>query len=111
MASAIKELDASLTQAKADIKAAYEKAISEAITICEGKFNTKIAADIDAATAVLQRRIDAIDVKITSLETRIKALEDRVSINSYLTLRTFPIFLNILMAKVRCGIVRTQTER
>ena len=80
LASAIKELDASLTQAKADIKDAYEKAISEAITKCEGKINAKIAADIATATDVLKRRIDAIDIKITSIETRIKALEDRLNV-------------------------------
>ena len=73
------ELKNNLESAQNDIKAAYEKAISDAITTSEGKISDKIAADIQAATDVLQSQIDTINTKLIELEKRLSALETAVA--------------------------------
>ena len=70
-AKELEKLRADLETAKADIKAACEKAISDAITEFEGKINEKIAADIKAATDALQGQIDEINTKIVDIEKRL----------------------------------------
>ncbi|MCI6428775.1 MAG: hypothetical protein MR809_07860 [Rikenellaceae bacterium] len=72
----IVSLSNELNQTKADIKAAYEKAISDAITSCEGKINDKIAADIKAASDALQNQIDSISEKIKNIEIRLGKVEE-----------------------------------
>lgn len=75
-AKELEKLRADLETAKADIKAAYEKAISDAITEFEGKINEKIAADIKAATDSLQGQIDDINTKIIDIEKRLGIIEE-----------------------------------
>lgn len=75
-AKELEKLRADLETAKADIKAAYEKAISDAITEFEGKINEKIAADIKAATDALQGQIDEINTKIVDIEKRLGIIEE-----------------------------------
>ena len=74
-AAELDKLKAALDTAKADIKKAYEKAITDAITTSEGKINKKIAADIKSATDALQGQIDAINTKIEAIETRLDNIE------------------------------------
>ena len=57
------ELKASLTALRTDM---------------ETRLNEKIAADIAAATAMLQQQIDAISARIDNLESRVAALESTV---------------------------------
>lgn len=75
-AKELEKLRADLETAKADIKAACEKAISDAITEFEGKINEKIAADIKAATDALQGQIDEINTKIVDIEKRLGIIEE-----------------------------------
>ncbi len=70
------KLRTDLETAKTEIKTAYEKAISDAITTSEGKINEKIAADIKTATDALQSQIDEINTKITDIETRLGLIEE-----------------------------------
>ena len=74
-AQELEKLKADLESAKTEIKAAYEKAISDAITESEGKINDKIAADIKTATDALQSQIDEINTKITEIEIRLGKIE------------------------------------
>lgn len=75
-AKELEKLRADLETAKADIQAAYEKAISDAITEFEGKINEKIAADIKAATDSLQSQISDINTKIIDIEKRLGIIEE-----------------------------------
>lgn len=75
-AQELEKLRTELGTAKTDIKAAYEKAISDAITEFEGKINEKIAADIKAATDSLQGQIDDINTKIIDIEKRLGIIEE-----------------------------------
>lgn len=75
-AKELEKLRADLETAKADIKAACEKAISDAITEFEGKINEKIAADIKAANDALQGQIDEINTKIVDIEKRLGIIEE-----------------------------------
>ena len=75
-AEELEKLRSDLETAKAEIKAAYEKAIADAITEFEGKITKKIAADIKTATDALQSQIDEINTKITDIETRLGLIEE-----------------------------------
>ena len=70
------ELRDALESSKGEIKTAYKKAISDAITEFEGKINEKITADIKAATDALQGQIDEINTKIVDIEKRLGIIEE-----------------------------------
>ena len=76
LAKEIKDQQAALEQAKKDLTAAYEAAIKKAIEDNGGVINDAIAAAIAAATNNLQSEIDGIKVEITSIKSRIDALEN-----------------------------------
>ena len=78
-AQELAKLKTDLETAQTNIKTAYEKAISDAITSSEGKINEKIAADIKTATDALQSQIDAITTRLGTIEGRISDLETAVS--------------------------------
>lgn len=75
-ADELEKLRTELGTAKTEIKAAYEKAISDAINEFEGKINEKIATDIKTATDALQGQIDEINTKIIDIETRLGIIEE-----------------------------------
>ena len=75
-ADELEKLRTDLGIAKTEIKAAYEKAISDAINEFEGKINEKIAADIKTATDALQGQIDDINTKISDIEKRLGIIEE-----------------------------------
>lgn len=79
LAGDIKTLQESLTTAKSDLTAAYQKAIADAITENNGTINKKIADDIKAAADNLQAQINAINTRIDALESRVAALEASVA--------------------------------
>ena len=68
---AISDLESDLEKAKTDIKAAYEKAINDAISALEGRLDTKLTNEIEAVN-------DRIDKIIGDWESRIKSCEDQV---------------------------------
>ena len=78
LATDIEELETELVKTKSDIKTAYEKAISDAISTCEGQINTKIANDIKEANDILQGKIDALNTRIADIEARLKSVEDKL---------------------------------
>lgn len=75
-AKELEKLRDALESSKGEIKTAYEKAISDAITEFEGKINEKIAADIKTATDALQGQIDDINTKISDIEKRLGIIEE-----------------------------------
>ena len=75
LASAVEDQQAALEQAKNELTAAYEAAIKKAIEDNGGVINDAIAAAIAAATNNLQSEIDGIKAEITSIKSRIDALE------------------------------------
>ena len=74
LAKDIKDQQAALEQAKKDLTAAYEAAIKKAIED-GGVINDAIADAIAEATNNLQSEIDGIKAEITSIKSRIEALE------------------------------------
>ena len=76
LASAVVAQQAALEQAKKDLTAAYEAAIKKAIEDNGGVINDAIAAAIAEATNNLQSEIDGIKAEITSIKSRIDALEE-----------------------------------
>lgn len=75
---AIANQQAALEQAKAELTAAYKKAIQEALANNEAnnaEFETKIAA----AKAELQNQINAINTKLAAIESRLAALEEKIN--------------------------------
>ena len=68
---AISDLESDLEKAKTDITAAYEKAISDAISALEGRLDTKLANEIKTVN-------DKIDQIFNEWESRIKSCEDQV---------------------------------
>lgn len=68
---AISDLESDLEKAKTDITAAYEKAISDAISALEGRLDTKLTNEIKAVN-------DRIDEIVSDWESRIKSCEDQV---------------------------------
>ena len=74
LASAVVAQQLALEQAKKDLTEAYEAAIKKAIEN-GGVINDAIAAAIAEATNNLQSEIDGIKVEITSIKSRIDALE------------------------------------
>ena len=75
LAKDIKDQQAALEQAKKDLTAAYEAAIKKAIEDNNGVINDAIADAIAEATNNLQSEIDGIKAEITSIKSRIDALE------------------------------------
>lgn len=76
--SSISKLTSDLATAKSDLTEAYTKAIEEAINKHNGNISAKIAADIKAATDLLNARIDALDERVTALEGTVMDLLNRV---------------------------------
>ena len=74
LAKDIKDQQAALEQAKKDLTAAYEAAIKKAIEN-GGVIDDAIADAIAEATNNLQSEIDGIKAEITSIKSRIEALE------------------------------------
>ena len=75
---AIANQQAALEQAKAELTAAYQKAIQEAIANNSGTSNSNFEAQIAAAKAELQNQINAINAQLAVIESRLDDLEDRV---------------------------------
>ena len=67
-----------LAVTKGNIKAAYEKAIKDAITNSEGVLTAKISGEIQVATSTLYSEIDALCNKISGIESRINLIETRL---------------------------------
>jgi hypothetical protein len=76
LAAAVTAQQAALEQAKKDLTAAYEAAIKKAIEDNNGVIDDAIAAAITTATNNLQSEIDGIKAEITSIKSRIDALEE-----------------------------------
>ena len=64
-----------LEQAREELSAEFEKAISDAIRSNEGVLDSKIADAVKTAQEALQEQIDAIGVVVASLEERLAILE------------------------------------
>ena len=76
---AIADQQAALEQAKAELTAAYQKAILEAMANYNGgNSNGNFEAQIALAKAELQNQINAINTQLAIIENRLDDLEDRV---------------------------------
>ena len=75
LAAAVAAQQTALEKAKKDLTAAYEAAIKKAIEDNGGVINDAIADAIAEATNNLQSEIDGIKAEITSIKSRIDALE------------------------------------
>lgn len=99
-AKKITQLESDLAAAKTEIKTAYEKAISDAVSASEGKLTkeisdriaevnksiddkvTKVQNAVDALTvkvADLEKSVQAISTDLTALKNSVKDLEDRLN--------------------------------
>lgn len=99
-AKKITQLESDLAAAKTEIKTAYEKAISDAVSASEGKLTkeisdriaevnksiddkvTKVQNAVDALTvkvADLEKSVQAISADLTALKNSVKDLEDRLN--------------------------------
>ena len=72
----IEDQQAALEQAKKDLTAAYEEAITAAITTNNGVINDAIADAVKTAQDNLQSQIDAIHTRINTLEKELEKLKD-----------------------------------
>jgi len=79
LAEDIAELQTALETAKTNITAAYEQAISDAITSNNGIINAKIASEIQTATQALNSRITSLENRMSNIESRLSELEDKVN--------------------------------
>ena len=77
--NAIADQQKALEQAKAELTAAYQKAILEAMANYNGgNSNGNFEAQIALAKSELQSQINAINTQLTIIENRLDALEERV---------------------------------
>ena len=107
LAAEIATLRQGFEAAKAEMTAAYQQAISAAITEYDGVITKKISDDIKAATDAMQEQIDALSGRIDALESRVAALEASVAklINMIQSVVVVPDYSDgsVAMAKVADG--------
>lgn len=82
-AKKITQLESDLAAAKTEIKTAYEKAISDAVSASEGKLTKEISdriaevnKSIDDKVTKVQNAVDALTVKVTDLEKSVQAISN-----------------------------------
>lgn len=80
-AKKITQLESDLAAAKTEIKTAYEKAISDAVSASEGKLTKEISdriaevnKSIDDKVTKVQNAVDALTVKVADLEKSVQAI-------------------------------------
>lgn len=76
--SAVTDQQNALAQTKAELTAAYGRAISDAINTNNGVVDTKISTAINNAKNELQSKIDTINMEIVAIKNRLNALEGKV---------------------------------
>lgn len=82
-AKKISQLESDLAAAKTEIKTAYEKAISDAVSASEGKLTKEISdriaevnKSIDDKVTKVQNAVDALTVKVADLEKSVQAISN-----------------------------------
>lgn len=82
-AKKITQLEIDLAAAKTEIKTAYEKAISDAVSASEGKLTKEISdriaevnKSIDDKVTKVQNAVDALTVKVADLEKSVQAISN-----------------------------------
>lgn len=82
-AKKITQLESDLAAAKTEIKTAYEKAISDAVSASEGKLTkeisdriTEVNKSIDDKVTKVQNAVDALTVKVADLEKSVQAISN-----------------------------------
>lgn len=82
-AKKITQLESDLVAAKTEIKTAYEKAISDAVSASEGKLTKEISdriaevnKSIDDKVTKVQNAVDALTVKVADLEKSVQAISN-----------------------------------
>ncbi len=86
LAERIEAQKTALEQAKADLTAAYEKAIKDAIEANNGEISKEIADAVKAAQDALQSQIDAISAEVEAIKADITLIKDAIaSINTQIT--------------------------
>lgn len=82
-AKKITQLESDLAAAKTEIKTAYEKAISDAVSASEGKLTKEISdrivevnKSIDDKVTKVQNAVDALTVKVADLEKSVQAINN-----------------------------------
>ena len=83
-AASVATLRSDLEKAKTEIKAAYEKAIKDAVSEAEGRMSEKIAAEvktvndrIDSVVKDVDKKLEDLGKRASDLETDLKTLKDR----------------------------------
>ena len=79
LAEQLKEQKETLEQAKKDLTAAYEKAISEAIETNNGVINAAIAKAVQEATEKVNEKLALIEDEITAIRKEIGLLTERIN--------------------------------
>ena len=97
-AESVATLRSDLEKAKTDIKAAYEKAIKDAVSESEGTMSEKIAAEvktvndrIDSVVKDVNDKLAALGERVSKLETDLKSLKD-IFERSIQSLRLIPTY-------------------
>ena len=82
-AKKITQLESDIAAAKTEIKTAYEKAISDAVSASEGKLTKEISdrivevnKSIDDKVTKVQNAVDALTVKVADLEKSVQAISN-----------------------------------
>lgn len=85
-AKKITQLESDLAAAKTEIKTAYEKAISDAVSASEGKLTKEISdriaevnKTIDDKVTNIQNAVDALTVKVADLEKSVQAISSDIN--------------------------------
>ncbi len=85
-AKKITQLESDLAAAKTEIKTAYEKAISDAVSASEGKLTKEISdriaevnKSIDDKVTKVQNAVDALTVKVADLEKSVQAISNDIN--------------------------------
>lgn len=78
-AADIVQLQKDLATARTEITAAYQEAITSAITTLEGKLSGEIASQVDAVNTRITEEVAAINTAIETLTTRVEACETEIS--------------------------------
>ena len=84
LAQQIETQNKALQQAKSDIKDAYTKAINEAILNNDGTIDTKIATAVNEAKRNLQEQINAMLTMISTIQTQINNIANRIQSVTYI---------------------------
>ena len=107
-AAAISQLRTDLNTARTEITAAYQQAISTAITTLDGQLRGKIAAEVETLNGRIDSEVETINATITALTERVATCERDIR-NIKSTIYSMQLDIEELQEQVAAILARIQS--